>query len=261
MIDFDQFETLAHPDGFDLNSKPLLIADGRSIDLDDLPRKVRAKGVCIARLRAEDLPQVCERLSTTALYLHRVHTTDFAALESISRLRALEVYGNPKDADFTTLPNLQLLKLFGNQKQLDLQFLVNQTELRFLSISGGFSGLTKVDSLQPVSSLPKLTELKLQAIRVTAKSQLRPLAACRRLKKLTLSNTFETAEYAYLSVNLPRVECDMFAPYVAAEFDADDDRDVMVVGRRKPFLNSRTDAARLLKYADRFKELQEASRP
>lgn len=35
-----------------------------------------------------------------------------------------------------------------------------------------------------------------------------------------------------------------------------DDKDVMVVGKRKPFLNSKVDVKRLQKYEEQFKEFQ-----
>lgn len=263
MISFDQFDRLAHPAGFNLNGKPLLIADGKRIDLCDLPGRIVAKGVCIARVKSNDLSQICGGLSTTALYLHRVHTTDLSDLASVKNLRALEIYGNPKVVDFSTLnklPHLQLLKLFDNCRQLHLGFLSELKNLRSLCISGGFTGPTAVDSLEPLASLPRLKELKLFAIRVKHKLQLRPLANCSRLETLALSNTFETEQYAFLSVHLPKVRCNLFAAYVNTSPSTLNDTDVMVVGRRKPFLNSRKDASKLEKYALRFGKLQDEFR-
>jgi hypothetical protein len=85
---------------------------------------------------------------------------------------------------------------------------------------------------------------------------LRPLAHIRTLRRLELSNQFDTEDYAYLSVHLPQATCDKFAPFVRLPQPFEDGRDVMVVGRRKPFLSSQIDAAKLRRYDERFSELR-----
>ena len=84
---------------------------------------------------------------------------------------------------------------------------------------------------------------------------LRPLAGCEALRRLSVSNQFETADYAYLSVRLPHVDSDMLAPYLRLEHPIED-KDVMVIGKRKPFLNSERDADKLKRYEERFHKLR-----
>ncbi|NKB27910.1 MAG: hypothetical protein GKR99_10285 [Rhodobacteraceae bacterium] len=64
-----------------------------------------------------------------------------------------------------------------------------------------------------------------------------------------MSNQFDTSDYAYLSVYLPRAECARFAPYESLLREIGG-KDVMVTGKRKPFLNTRDpkDAAQPEKY-------------
>ena len=83
---------------------------------------------------------------------------------------------------------------------------------------------------------------------------LRPLAACAKLKHLTVPNQFPTADYAYLSALMPQVECDLFAPWVPRAESGG--HDVMVVGRRKPFLHSVRDRERITRYEREFEALR-----
>ena len=85
---------------------------------------------------------------------------------------------------------------------------------------------------------------------------LKPLANLPGLVELELSNQFPTDDYAYLSVKLDKTNCDYFAPYVEMS-SLIGDKDVMVIGRRKPLLNKVEDSEKLAKYERQFKALRE----
>lgn len=85
---------------------------------------------------------------------------------------------------------------------------------------------------------------------------LEPISHIKGLLDLKLSNQFPTEEFARLSVTLPQTKCDYFQPYVKLD-DPIDGKDIMVIGKRKPFLNSSTDIKKLQKYEEKFRELQE----
>lgn len=59
-----------------------------------------------------------------------------------------------------------------------------------------------------------------------------------------------------LSVTLPKTKCDCFKPYIFLSSPIED-KDVMVVGKRKPFLNSKVDVKKLQKYEEQFKAYQQ----
>jgi hypothetical protein len=66
---------------------------------------------------------------------------------------------------------------------------------------------------------------------------------------------FTTRQVAWLRARLPAtVESEMLAPVIRHEPSPDggDTRDALLVGRRKPFLNSVTHAARIKKHSDEF---------
>ncbi|WP_369691018.1 hypothetical protein [Robertmurraya korlensis] len=74
---------------------------------------------------------------------------------------------------------------------------------------------------------------------------------------MLISNQFPTEEYAKLSVALPNTKSDKFEAYV--HISPIGDKDIMVVGKRKPLLNSnsKSDVKRLQKYQEQFKEYQD----
>ncbi|PEA98249.1 internalin, partial [Bacillus cereus] len=51
--------------------------------------------------------------------------------------------------------------------------------------------------------------------------------------------------------------CDFFQPYIKFPDDSIDDKNIMVVGKRKPFLNSDTDLKKIKKYEEQFKIFQD----
>jgi len=69
-----------------------------------------------------------------------------------------------------------------------------------------------------------------------------------------VSYGFPTEDYAYLSVKRPDIKCDAFVPFIRRDMFGD--KDTMIVGFRKPFLNSKKDAARIAKYVQQFEALQ-----
>ncbi|MEH7612957.1 hypothetical protein [Gottfriedia acidiceleris] len=112
----------------------------------------------------------------------------------------------------------------------------------------------KLDNLNDLSKLNNLKYLGLSNIKTNDES-LEPVAFLKNLQILEISNQFPMEEYARLSVLLPNTKCDYFKPYIVLE-DPIDDKDIMVIGKRKPFLNSKNDAKRIQKYKDQFEDSQ-----
>ena len=152
------------------------------------------------------------------------------------------------------MSDLRTLSLEDTPKVRDLDPIGRLSGLRAFQYSGGIWNKNVANSLAPIGRLAHLEELRLNNLKVLD-GGLRPLAACSALRRLDVSNQFETADYAYLSVALPAVECDMFAPYVPLGGELGDN-DMMVVGSGKPFLHSRRDAERLRRYEEAFRALQ-----
>jgi hypothetical protein len=163
-----------------------------------------------------------------------------------TRARDIEALGG--------LSSLQGLVLEDTPKIRDLAPLARLRGLSSIEFSGGIWNRNTASSLEPLAQLTSLRDLTLLNLRVES-GGLRPLARCRSLETLELSNQFATEDYAYLSVHLPNARCPHFAPYIRLKQPVDG-KDIMVVGRRKPFLNSRRDQKRLERYASAFAKLQ-----
>lgn len=124
-----------------------------------------------------------------------------------------------------------------------------------MELEGDESNALKLDNLEPLKHLHHLVYLGLSHIKVLDDS-LWPISELRGLKELLISNQFPTEEFAKLSVALPNTKCDKFSAFVRLPSLADGS-DIMVIGKRKPFLNSKKDSSRMKKYEDRFRVLQE----
>lgn len=154
------------------------------------------------------------------------------------------------------LDRLELLSLEDIPKVRSIEPVAHLSRLVALDFSGGMWNKNRAETLEPIGRLPVLEELYLTNLRVDS-GGLRPLARCRALRRLRLSNQFPTEDYAYLAAKLPVVECEMFAPCLPMGYKIGD-KDVMVVGKRKPFLNATADAERMARYARDFERMKAA---
>lgn len=143
-------------------------------------------------------------------------------------------------------------RLFKAERYISL--LAKRPCLEWLHLSGGIWNSLNLNTLQPLRYLNNLKHLGLFNIKVKDES-LEPLSDLKGLKELEISNQFPTEEYARLSVALPNTKCDSFEPFIFLSSPIED-KDVMVVGKRKPFLNSKADQKKLQKYEEQFKSYQ-----
>ena len=239
--------------------KPILVTKERSWPIARLAAPVNTDLAYVVGIRDRELPGLARWLRAEAVRFYEMRVGDLAPLAAIEGLRHLCIDWNTKVQSIEPLravADLRTLVLTNTPKVRSLVPLESLHALRAFECSGfAFSGPGHtIDSLEPLSGL-SLEEIRLTHCAVLA-GGLRPLARIRTLRTLELSNQFETEDYAYLSVHLSEARCDKFAPYVLLPQALEDGRDVMVVGRRKPFLNSRIDAAKLRRYEARFRELQ-----
>ena len=256
----DRLDELQFPEAkWGKEDRPVLIADGNVMHVRELGSIVQADAAYAVGLRQRDFDRLTEVLRTTKLRFYDMPVEDITSLGRVGSLRSLMIEWNTKLlslAALASLTDLTTLSIVDTPKVKDLTPLAALTKLRALEYSGGIWNKNTAESLEPVGRLPALEELQLSNIRVLS-GGVRPLANCRALRRLAVSNHFPTEDFAYLSVALPDTDCWLFAPYVPIDTPAEDDADVMVVGSRKPFLNSKKDAARLQRYEDDFRRLQD----
>lgn len=195
------------------------------------------------------------------LHFYGMRVADLAPIGRLSRLQALEINWNTKVTDISFLKDLKglrLLALYDCPKVTDLGPVAGLENLEIFDLFGGMWNTAKPDTLKPLAGLRKLRGLSLKSIRVGDQS-LAPIAGLKQLEALELSNQFPTEEYARLSVALPHVKCEHFAPYFHVSIGAPE-KQVLVTGKGKPILTLPKDAARLERYEQRFREMQEKFR-
>jgi hypothetical protein len=255
----DRLQLLRFPEvSWSEKDRPVLIADGRVFHVGELDSIVQADAAYVVGVRQADFDRLTRFLRTQELRFYDMRVEDVSAFARISALTTLVIEWNTKMVSLEPLRHLSelnTLSIVNTPKVRDLGAIAGLTRLRALDYSGGMWSKNVANSLEPLRDLTALEELRLTNLRVLD-GGLRPLAGCRGLQRLDVSNQFATADYAYLSVVLSETECDKFAPYVPIQPPLDG-LDAMVVGSGKGFLNSRKDAARLKRYVEDFRQLQE----
>jgi hypothetical protein len=240
---------------------PVIIGDGRPYRLAELTTELRVDRARVVGLRPAHMDRLATLLRTRVLALYDAQIEDLSFLQRLDGLEWLGLTWNTKLTSLEPLAahkGLTRLSISDTPKVRDLEPLGALTTLVALNYSGGMWNKVTAETLEPIARLPALEELVLTNIKVL-EGGLRPVGRLRRLRALELSNEFDTADYAYLSVALPDTKCRHFAPFVPIEIDGLK-ADAMVVGRRKPFLDSKRDADRLARYVAEFQRLQTAAR-
>lgn len=241
-----------------MEDRPVLIADGRVLQVRELDSVVRASAAYVVGVNQADFDRLTRYLRTDALRMYEMRVPDLSSLRRIAQVTTLVIEWNTKAETLEPLGDLselRTLSIVNTPKVRDLGPIARLIRLRALEYSGGIWSKNVANSLEPIGELLGLEELRLTNLRVLD-GGLRPLARAHALRRLDVSNQFPTADYAYLSIALPETDCELFAPYVRWDRPIDG-KNVMVVGSGKPFLNSTRDAARLRRYVDDFRRLQQ----
>lgn len=241
-------------DGID---RPIAVIDGEAFPIKMISKPVYAENACIFGITDMDMRHLCEILNVKRIEFSDMRVSDVGPLELIDGLKELAIHWNTKLVDISPigkLTELELLLLDDTKKVNELAPLGNLKNLIAFEYSGGMWSKNTAKTLKPISGLEKLEDLILTNLKIEEDGLL-PIASLKKLKHLRVSNQFETSDYAFLSVKLPTVECDNLCSYTRLS-QALSGNDVMVTGRRKPFLNYKKDAVRLQKYVDRFEVMQ-----
>lgn len=234
-----------------------LFISGKTKNLHLLSSHSQIEHLYIRDVNQTQFDFLTTQLRLKTLWIYGSRAGDLSSLETQTELETLVLHWNTKATqlwDLAKHPRLQKLALQDHPKLHSIANLANCTSLEYLDLSGGIWNVFSLETLEPIRPLKKLRELSMSNIRVRDES-LAPLTGLDALRLLSVSNQFRTEEYAMLSVKMPNVTCKLFAPYIRLEQPIDG-KDVMVVGKRKPFLNSVSDQARLQKVEYQFRELQ-----
>jgi hypothetical protein len=263
MLDFTSFANISalldvrkYPAIYNPEDIPLAIIDGIVFPVKSLVSEVEGNTAYVLGVNQEQFQKLCLLIQVRTLYFYEMRVFDLNPLLSQSGLVNLGIEWNTKLTDLSTigrLTSLQTLLLMQTPKARDISAISKLTNLIALQIAGGLWSDNKVQSLNPISNLVNLAELRLMEVQVE-KDGLRPLASCQSLKYVDFSNKYSTDDFAYLTAHLRNTKCARFAPWIRLRLTIDG-KDIEITGKRKPHLNSRTDQKLIEKYSNEFLSL------
>jgi hypothetical protein len=260
--DLIQFTQVMPPDVMDdlaseAGAPTRLAITGKTANLDRLAQWSSLEALWVFEVNEAQLGKIIPLVDPQYLQIDGMRVADLSVLASLRRLIGLEIRWNTKAADISVVGNftgLRLLALSHCPKVRDLTPIAALKDLEILELTGGMWSTFRPETLEPLRHLEKLAAISLKNIRVGDQS-LQPLGGLKSLAHLEISNQFPTEEFARLSVALPDVECEKFAPYVDLR-KSNPNFNVMVTGKGKPFLKLPDDKDRLARYVARFRQLQ-----
>ncbi|MCF0069368.1 hypothetical protein LZD49_02735 [Dyadobacter sp. CY261] len=209
----------------------------------------------------KDLRKILSLVSLKYLNLYQVLAKELTILETQNLCETIILNWNTKATalwDISKNINLNSLEIIDFSKIDDINQLSLATQIRSLSVGGGHNKPLKIQTLEPIARLVNLTYLCLTNLKVVDDT-LRPIGKLKNLDRLDLSNQFETSEYAWLATRLPNTDCKMFNaanPCTIVNADNEIVWDTMITGRRKPFLLSTEDEAKIQRYRHEFERLK-----
>jgi hypothetical protein len=185
--------------------------------------------------------------------------TDLTPLEDLPGLRLVSFYWNQRTTrlwDLSRNPRLAGLHFDDLTRLHDLADLRQGTALRELEFGDAVWSTSTFESLEPLAGLDRLQSLTFSAKRIDD-GRIQPLGALSNLQQLGCpANLFTTQQVAWLRARLPEsVRSDSLGAILPLRRPLElggRSRDVRLVGRRKPFLNSITDARRIARHVEEF---------
>lgn len=243
---------------WDASMKPVVVLDGHPYSINDLSSPIRGNIAYVVGVNQKSFERLLEYVQAPSFHFYEMRVADISKLAECKDVRELAIHWNSKISDIdpvSCLKSLSALIFEDTPKLYDLSRITECKELKYFEFSGGIITKNKVGNLAPLSALESLRYLRLLNLKVD-EGGLKPLGGLVDLVELEVSNQFKTEDYAYLSICLPNTSCSHFAPYVFLPNPLND-KNVMVVGARKPFLNPEIDSDKLKKYKNEFLNFQE----
>lgn len=244
----------------EMDSTELLI-HGKTKNIELLKSFFNLTNLWIHSVNQKEFNAILSLVNPKTLHIEAMRVDDLSTLTSLKDVEILALNWNTKAQslwDLSQNTSLKLLSIIDFSKLNDISPIQNSASVESLQLAGGMWNSLNLHTLNPLRHLENLKFLSLSSIRVKDES-LEPLSELKGLEILVISNQFPTEEYARLSVTLPNTKCDYFKPYIRHRFVQGED--VLVVGKRKPHLNSKVDGEKIRKYEEQFKAYQEKHRP
>lgn len=202
--------------------------------------------------------KIISLINVKSLSFYEFRVEDLSPLETLDRVENLSLIWNTKVInlwDMSKSKQLRQLLISDFSKLRTIDLLTTAPSIELLELSGGIWNRLNIVSLKPLSELEQIKQLTLNNIKVDDQC-LEPISKLNRLEVLEISNQFPVEEFAKLSMELTQTECKLFSPYTKLKSPIGD-KDIMITGKGKPFLNSLIDGNKIKTFESDFKKLQE----
>ena len=189
---------------------------------------------------------------------------DLSSLEKLENIEKISFYWNQRATklwDLSKNKKLSSIAIDDFTRLHSLSDLQSSKTLTEVSFGDRVWSSLKIESLEPLENVENLKKLSFSAKKIE-NSDVRPLASIKNLEEIEFpTNLFSTDKVAWLKARLNgRVKSNVLAPFKELRKplkEKDKILDTLVIGKRKPFLDSNIDAARLEKYVGKFNSLVE----
>lgn len=245
---------------FDKNEKSLHMSVSAK-NLDRL-KELSIENLWLIGANDKDLRKILPLLvNLKYLNLYQVLAKDLTILEILDKTETIILNWNTKTTalwDISKNTSLKTLEITDFSKLEEIDQLSLGTQISNLTLGGGYDKPLKIKSIKPLISLKNLKYLGLTNIKIE-EDTLQPIGELKDLELLEISNQFVTKEYAWLATRLPKTKCNMFEATISCNIVGADNKlvwDMMVTGRRKPFLLSTKDQIKIDKYINDFERLK-----
>lgn len=265
----------AQPWCIDLMQRELSGGRTTAADLDAIAARPDATALRVSGLDQKTFELLVTRYGSQfdAIYFWKNgRIADLSPLETLPQLRLAGFYVNQRTTrlwDLRRTPHLVGLRFENFTKLHALDDLATGVALHELDFGDALWNTPVFDSLSPLAALASLRRLSFNARRITD-GRIQPLASLHQLEWLSFPpNLFSTAQVAWLRAHLPEsVQSHVLGPLfrlgpihnLMDDTITELDKNVLVVGRRKPALSSRRDEKRIQRYVDEFERLVQAFR-
>lgn len=222
-------------------------------DLDAISGQPEATALRVSGLDQSTFETLVEHHGRqfTALILWKCpRIQDFTPLESLPDLTLVSIYWNQRASALWNLEmthRLRGLEIDAFTRLHDLESLRGAVAIDELKFGDWIRNRAVVASLEPLTAAKTLRRLSF-TVRKIEDGRIQPLAELPLLDQLDFpSKLFTTEQIAWLRAHTPNeVESPVLAPTLRFG------REVLVMGKRKPFLDARTDTIRIQRYVDSF---------
>ncbi len=188
---------------------------------------------------------------------------DFSKMEELSNIESVEIFWNQKAEnlwDFSKTLKLKSLKINSIKKLSDFGQIENGKLLKYIRVidNNTFNIDNKIKSLRPFIGCENLEEFMFYSNIID--KDISPLKDLKKIKKITFAeNQFTTEQIAWLKaqfkINGKEVDCKQLEAFMSVDPIIEGAKDTIIVGKRKPFLQSKTDEEKIKKYEKKFNDM------